>query len=107
MESLQPPIENKEKWGSRIEFFLSALGYSVGMGSLTRFPYMVMKNGGGAFLIPFTIAIFVVGIPLFYLEVILGQFSGRSPLTMWRKICPAFKGIGYSMTVSSHEPLLE
>ena len=92
--------DKKEKWGSKAEFFLASLGYSVGMGSLTRFPYLAARNGGGAFLIPFTIAMILVGIPLFYMESILGQFSGRSPLSLW-VISPAFKGIGYSMTVSS------
>lgn len=37
----------RQRWGKRIEFFLTSVGYSVGVGDLWRFPYLVMKNGGG------------------------------------------------------------
>ena len=60
-----------------------------------------VRNGGGSFLIPFVIAMFLVGMPLFYLEVLIGQFSGRSPLTLWGHFCPAFKGVGFAMTLVS------
>ncbi|XP_052231528.1 sodium- and chloride-dependent glycine transporter 1-like isoform X2 [Dreissena polymorpha] len=87
-------------WARKIEFILSVIGYSVGVGNLWRFPYLVMQNGGGAFLIPFFFFLFVCGIPLFYLELCLGQFSGVSCLYVW-KFCPLFKGIGYMMLVVS------
>ena len=35
--------DKKEQWGSQAEFFLATIGYSIGMGSLTRFPYVAMK----------------------------------------------------------------
>ena len=70
------------------------------MGALTRFPYLVMKNGGGAFMVPFILMMILAGAPLFYLEVILGQFSGKSPLALW-EFSPAFKGIGISCTILS------
>ena len=91
-------ITERGNRGNRFEFFLSTLGYCVGLGTLTRFPYVVYENGGGAFLIPFTIFMLIGGAPLFYLELLLGQFSGKSALTLW-VICPILKGIGYSMTL--------
>lgn len=37
----------RQQWGRRIEFFLTTLGFAIGVGDLWRFPYLVMKNGGG------------------------------------------------------------
>ena len=71
------------------------------MGTITRFPYVAMRNGGGAFLVPFVICMIVAAGPLFYLETIVGQFSGKSPLALWGSISPAFKGLGVSVTIMS------
>nr|WLN44343.1 AAT2 [Sinonovacula rivularis] len=87
-------------WANKLEFILSVIGYSVGVGNLWRFPYLVMQNGGGAFLIPFFFFMFVCGLPLFYLELSLGQFSGISCMYVW-KFCPLFRGVGYMMLVVS------
>jgi SNF family Na+-dependent transporter len=51
---------------------LSTLGFTAGFGSVWRFPYLIFKNGGGVFLIPYLILLFSVGIPAFYMETALG-----------------------------------
>ncbi|ESO81915.1 hypothetical protein LOTGIDRAFT_81772, partial [Lottia gigantea] len=90
----------RDQWIRKLDFVLSLIGYSVGVGNLWRFPYICLRNGGGAFLIPFFFFLLLCGIPLFYLEVCLGQFSGTSPLFVF-KLCPLFKGIGYGMVIVS------
>jgi SNF family Na+-dependent transporter len=50
-----------------------------------------MKNGGGAFLIPYVLMLVLGAMPLFYMEVVLGQFNRQGPISLWR-ICPVFKG---------------
>ena len=50
------------------------------------------RNGGGAFLIPFAIMMVIVGVPLFYMEASIGQFTSSGPMTCW-KFAPLFKGI--------------
>ncbi|XP_035231754.1 sodium-dependent nutrient amino acid transporter 1-like isoform X2 [Stegodyphus dumicola] len=53
----------------------------------------------GAFLIPYLILLVIIGRPLYYLELILGQFSSQGPIKLWR-VVPAFKGIGYAQVIS-------
>ncbi|KAK7116102.1 sodium- and chloride-dependent neutral and basic amino acid transporter B(0+)-like isoform X1 [Littorina saxatilis] len=94
--------ENEERgnWGSKLDFLLSCLGYAVGLGNVWRFPILAYENGGGAFFIPYTIMLLLVGIPIFFLELALGQFSSSGPATCWR-FAPLFSGIGVGMVIVS------
>ncbi|XP_027624524.1 sodium-dependent serotonin transporter, partial [Tupaia chinensis] len=62
-------------------------------------PYICYQNGGGAFLLPYTIMAIFGGIPLFYMELALGQYHRNGCISIWRKICPIFKGIGYAICI--------
>uniref|UniRef100_G1LS39 Transporter n=1 Tax=Ailuropoda melanoleuca TaxID=9646 RepID=G1LS39_AILME len=93
----KPP--QREKWSSKIDFVLSVAGGFVGLGNVWRFPYLCYKNGGGAFLIPYFIFLFGGGLPVFFLEVIIGQYTSEGGITCWEKICPLFSGIGYASIV--------
>uniref|UniRef100_A0A3Q3IUU4 Transporter n=2 Tax=Monopterus albus TaxID=43700 RepID=A0A3Q3IUU4_MONAL len=93
----KPP--QREKWASKLDFVLSVAGGFVGLGNVWRFPYLCYKNGGGAFLIPYFIFLFGGGLPVFFLEVALGQFTSEGGITCWEKLCPIFTGIGYASIV--------
>ncbi|MCB9747265.1 MAG: sodium-dependent transporter [Candidatus Omnitrophica bacterium] len=72
----------RPQWKSRMGFILAAIGSAVGLGNIWRFSYLCYKNGGGAFLIPYTIALLVVGIPLMILELGIGhKMRGAAPLS--------------------------
>ncbi|XP_074605088.1 sodium- and chloride-dependent glycine transporter 1-like [Brevipalpus obovatus] len=94
--------DSKERgnWSSKIEFLFSGLSYAVGLGNVWRFPYLVYRNGGGAFFIPYTIMLAFVGLPLFLLEISFGQYASEGPITIW-KVSPLFSGLGYSMFLMS------
>ncbi|KAK3580304.1 hypothetical protein CHS0354_003538 [Potamilus streckersoni] len=92
--------KTRERWASRVEFLLVAVGFSVGVGDLWRFPYLVMKNGGGAFIIPIVIFNVVGAIPMVYLEMIMGQYASSGALSIW-KVCPLFKGVGYGTIIAT------
>ncbi len=63
----------RERWHSRTAFIMAAVGSAVGLGNVWRFPYVAYESGGGAFLIPYFIALFTAGIPMLILEMGLGQ----------------------------------
>ncbi|MFC1737499.1 sodium-dependent transporter [Planctomycetota bacterium] len=70
--------EQRETWGTRTGFVLAAVGSAVGLGNLWKFPYMLYDNGGAAFLLPYIIAMFAVGIPMLILEFSIGHFTQRA-----------------------------
>ncbi|XP_047740828.1 sodium- and chloride-dependent glycine transporter 1 isoform X2 [Hyalella azteca] len=88
-------------WDSQCEFFLSCLGYAVGFGNVWRFPYLAYKNGGAIFLLPYTIMLLVAGLPLFFLELSLGQFTSLGPNKLFLSLSPIFMGLGWGMLVIS------
>ncbi|XP_009001611.3 sodium- and chloride-dependent betaine transporter isoform X1 [Callithrix jacchus] len=102
-EKLDPEDEDQVKerghWNNKMEFVLSVAGEIIGLGNVWRFPYLCYKNGGGAFFIPYFIFFFTCGIPVFFLEVALGQYTSQGSVTAWRKICPLFQGIGLASVV--------
>ncbi|KFQ13063.1 Sodium- and chloride-dependent glycine transporter 2, partial [Leptosomus discolor] len=87
-------------WSSKLDFILSMVGYAVGLGNVWRFPYLAFKNGGGAFLIPYLMMLALAGIPIFFLEVSLGQFASQGPVSVWKAI-PALQGCGIAMLIIS------
>uniref|UniRef100_H0W6Y1 Transporter n=1 Tax=Cavia porcellus TaxID=10141 RepID=H0W6Y1_CAVPO len=94
--------ENKARgnWSSKLDFILSMVGYAVGLGNVWRFPYLAFQNGGGAFLIPYLMMLALAGLPIFFLEVSLGQFASQGPVSVWKAI-PALQGCGIAMLIIS------
>ncbi|XP_071947888.1 sodium- and chloride-dependent neutral and basic amino acid transporter B(0+)-like [Antedon mediterranea] len=87
-------------WSQKRHFVLSTLGYAVGLGNVWKFPYLAYSNGGGAFLVPYAFMLFFAGMPIFFFEVCLGQYSSQGPITVWRA-SPMFRGIGFGMVIVS------
>ena len=68
--------KQRERWGSKIGIILAVAGSAVGLGNFLRFPVQAVQHGGGAFMIPYFVALLVVGIPLMWVEWTAGRYGG-------------------------------
>ena len=86
---------SRARWTSNMAFIFAAVGSAVGLGNVWRFPYLAFKFGGGAFLLPYLIALFVFGVPLLILELSLGQMFQQGAIGAFRKTHPRLASIGF------------
>ncbi|XP_070699309.1 sodium- and chloride-dependent GABA transporter 2-like [Pempheris klunzingeri] len=93
---LPAELEGRGYWGTKAEYILTVMGAIIGPGNIWRFPYLCYRNGGGVFFIPYILFMLSCGIPLFFLETALGQYTNQGGVTCWKKICPLFQGMGYA-----------
>ena len=85
----------RERWPTRLTFLFAAVTSAIGLGNVWRFPYLTYKYGGGAFLLPYLIALVVAGIPLLILEFALGQKLQKGAVDAFASIKRRFSGIGW------------
>ena len=76
----------RENWGSRFGFIMATAGFSIGLGNIWRFPYLVGTNGGGAFVFVYLILCLLIGIPLFTMEMSIGRKTQLNPVEGMRKV---------------------
>ncbi|WP_053383565.1 sodium-dependent transporter [Leucobacter celer] len=86
----------RAEWTGQIGFIVSAIGSAVGLGNIWRFPGVAYENGGGAFLIPYIVALLTAGIPILFLDYAIGhRFRGSAPLALRRLAGRLGEGIGW------------
>jgi NSS family neurotransmitter:Na+ symporter len=92
MEAAQ---RTRETWNTRAAFVLAAIGSAVGLGNLWGFPYKLYAYGGGAFLVPYFIAMAVMGIPLLIMEFSVGHWAQQSPPGAFAEIAGRYRFVGW------------
>ncbi|XP_049546305.1 sodium-dependent neutral amino acid transporter B(0)AT3 [Anopheles darlingi] len=99
---VEKPEDERESWDSKWTFLLATIGYAVGLGNVWRFPYLAQKNGGGAFLVPYFIMLLLQGLPIFYLELAIGQRLRKGAIGVWHEVSAYLGGIGISSAFVSY-----
>lgn len=95
MSNQQTQGQARETFSGRSAFIMAAIGSAVGLGNIWRFPYTTYENGGGAFIIPYLIALLTAGIPLLFLDFAIGhRHRGAAPLS-FRRLNKHFETFGW------------
>ncbi|WP_407320069.1 sodium-dependent transporter [Isoptericola halotolerans] len=85
----------REAFTGQVGFILSAIGSAVGLGNIWRFPGVAYENGGGAFMVPYLVALLTAGIPILYLDYALGhRFRGGAPQA-FRRVKGWLESVGW------------
>ncbi|XP_042215331.1 sodium- and chloride-dependent neutral and basic amino acid transporter B(0+)-like [Homarus americanus] len=98
-EVLARPSPERGTFTKPGEAFLALAGYSVGLGNFWRFPYYSYKYGGAAFLISYIVCMMCIGLPLYFMELALGQYVSLGPTQMFSFMCPLLSGVGWGMVL--------
>lgn len=85
----------REQWATRTGFLLAAIGSAIGLGNIWRFPYVAYENGGGAFLLPYLVALLTAGIPILIFEYTIGHRHRGSPPLAFRPLSRKAEAIGW------------
>lgn len=89
----------REQWSGQFGFLLAAIGSAVGLGNIWRFPGVAYTNGGGAFLIPYLVALLTAGIPILFLDYALGhRYRGSAP-AVFRRLNKRVEPLGWFQTL--------
>ncbi len=85
----------RDAFRSRRVFMFAAIGSAVGLGNIWRFPYVAYEGGGGAFMIPYLVALLCAGIPFLFLDYAVGhKYRGGPPLS-FRRISKKAEWLGW------------
>uniref|UniRef100_A0A8C1PJU6 Transporter n=1 Tax=Cyprinus carpio TaxID=7962 RepID=A0A8C1PJU6_CYPCA len=99
--SIASSAQERPKWDNKVQYLLTCIGFAVGLGNVWRFPYLCQIYGGGAFLIPYLIALVFEGLPLLYLELAIGQSLRKGSIGVWHSISPLLGGVGVASMIIS------
>jgi neurotransmitter:Na+ symporter, NSS family len=91
----------REQWAWRGAFIFAVIGSAVGLGNIWRFPYVTYTNGGGAFLIPYLVALLTAGIPLMILEFGVGSYFKKSAPLAYRSFNKKLEWVGWWPTLAA------
>ncbi len=87
---------SRDSFGSRFGALVALAGSAVGLGNLWRFPYLVGENGGAAFIIVYIVMVFILCLPIFISEFVIGRRSQKNAFAAFRDLSggSAWKWVG-------------
>jgi len=96
--------KHREHWSSHLGFILAAAGSAIGLGTLWKFPYVTGENGGGLFYFVYILCIFLIGMPIFAAELIMGRRAQRGAVGIFSTLSHGstfWKGVGWLAVITS------
>ncbi|MDD0851600.1 sodium-dependent transporter [Halobacteriovorax sp. GB3] len=84
-------MEKRKKWSSSVLFIMACVGSAVGLGNIWKFPYITFENGGGAFVLIYLFAIFMVGLPILLAEMLIGREAEANAYDSVKKLAGKVK----------------
>lgn len=87
--------KKREGFSSRKVFIFAAIGSAVGLGNIWRFPYVAYDNGGGAFMIPYLVALLTAGLPFLFFDYVIGHRARASSPLAFRRLNRKTEFIGW------------
>ena len=85
----------REGFSSRRVFLFAAIGSAVGLGNIWRFPAVAYKNGGGAFMIPYIVALLTAGLTFLFFDYAIGHRGRASSPLAFRRLNRKTEFIGW------------
>uniref|UniRef100_UPI00358F15E0 sodium-dependent neutral amino acid transporter B(0)AT1 isoform X1 n=1 Tax=Myxine glutinosa TaxID=7769 RepID=UPI00358F15E0 len=101
LDLAEKEFSGRPKWDNKMQYMLTCVGFSVGLGNVWRFPYLCQSHGGGAFMIPFLILLVLEGVPLLFLEFSFGQRMRKGGVAIWSSVNVMLGGIGIASLLVS------
>ncbi|OWK16429.1 hypothetical protein Celaphus_00004720 [Cervus elaphus hippelaphus] len=95
-EILATKTQNYFAQTKRAENILIQVAFSIGLSSIWRFPYLCHLNGGGNFILMYFFMLLFFGVPLMYMEMIMGKCLRMDSIQVWKQLVPWLGGIGYA-----------
>ncbi|GMS79524.1 hypothetical protein PENTCL1PPCAC_1699, partial [Pristionchus entomophagus] len=89
------PRDERGEFASRAQFLLTVIGYTLGNGNYYHFPLAVRKFGGATFLVMYCLSMAVYGVPMLYLEMMIGQIAQVGPMRAFQLNFPLLQGVGW------------
>ncbi|MET1218866.1 MAG: sodium-dependent transporter, partial [Glaciecola sp.] len=96
----------REQFGSKLGFILAAAGSAVGIGNLVGFPVGAAKNGGGAFLLMYSIFVIFICLPVMLAEMSVGRHTQRDPLGAYSNLSNKHKAWRFAGWLSVMTPFM-
>jgi len=88
-------VAEPDQFDSSLDYWVTCIGYCVGFGNVWRFPYLLYSNGGGAFLVPYFLALIAISVPTYALETAYGQLVRKKVNEVFSSVNAGFKGLTY------------
>ena len=85
---------SRAQWSSNIGFILAAVGSTVGLGNIWKFPGKAYEGGGAVFLIIFLVITALIGATVMLAELVMGRYSRKETTGAYRQLRPQWAGLG-------------